>query len=359
MRYLLGLSLLIVFVGCRSTPGKVEQAQNETPAAILACAPISVSALPMRVGLEYLPPKSSTRDRSWSLMSPSVRPWREDRESQLSLFATPRQVSVMSLRPTLPEEPLTRNNHLVGQFEQALRVDKDVLSAIEDPLERMTMLFVRDLIGEDRRRLSRELGASVLTRKMLRHDDTTMLHSRFQEVEEEQEARFLEEEGRSLLRRPLRKLLKKNTFIGDIKVMIDEFKADNIPLSSPYEEDNPKGWGWGSVSMRVKVRKGSDPLELSYRNWGWKVGSSKEKAKIRYRINLTDDLEAGMKIRYDYDQSHTQFQVDLHYTINPNAQLYMVIADRLNYLSGPTASSFMSSPMDGQGGIMFYVEHLF
>lgn len=349
----------MVFVGCLSTPHEAMQTQGEIVREKLAGAPISVSVLPMRVGLEYLPPPSAARDQPWSLRRPTEHDWSDGPPSLPSLYSEPRRISVIDLRPESPEGPLTRNSHFVWQFELALSVDKDQLEAIEDPFERMTMLFVRDLIGADRRRLTRELGSSILTRRMLRHDDTSMLHTRFRELEEEQEADFLEDEGRGLLRRPLRKLLKKNTFIGDLKLMIDEFKAENIPLSAANGEGDQEGWGWGSVSMRVKIRDSSNPLELSYRNWGAKIGSSKDKAKFSYSIDLTENLRAGLRMRYHYDDNHTQFQANLRYILNKNAHLYMVLADSLNYLSGPTAYAFMSSPMDGEGGILFYVEHLF
>ncbi|MHC5065514.1 MAG: hypothetical protein ACYTG5_16240 [Planctomycetota bacterium] len=260
--------------------------------------------------------------------------------------------------PVRREQPVFENSDLVGQFEEAFRVKKSDLDSIENPIERMTARFVRDLIGEDRRRVQRELGTPILTRRMRRLDNN-MLHVRFRELEEEQEAIYMQEEGRSLLRRPLRKILKNFTLVADIDAMIKEFKAENIPTSGDYQSGKRKSSGWGRVSMRVKVRRLEDPLELSYRNWGWKVASNLERAKLKYEWDLTDKIEAELGWRYSYDDHSVLFRAGMHYIIDPKTSMSVILGDQLNYLGGTSTYSYLRSPMDGDDGILFNVRHRF
>ncbi len=317
----------------------------------------------MKVGLEYLPPQSGLGDSDgltdgFSASDRLASGWRAELISPLSTFESPKSASVESIVPRRIEQPVYENSRLVGQFEEAFRVTKSDLDLIENPIERMTARFVRDLIGEDRRRVERELGTPILTRRMRRLDNN-MLHARFQELEEEQEADYMQKEARGLLRRPLRKVLKNFTLVAEIDDLIKEFKAENLPTSGDYHDERSGSSGWGRVSMRVKVRRMDDPLELSYRNWGWKVASNLERAKLKYEIDLTEKVEAELGWRYSYDDHHLVFRAGLIYIIDPKTQMSIVFGDDLNYLGGPAAYSYLRSPMDGEDGIVFNVQHRF
>ena len=303
--------------------------------------------MPLRLGVEYLPPRSRRTDLS-SRSSFGVAEDDSDEirvEGRFHPIATPVTVHDNAPAP-IDVEPSPWNR------------SRRELEQIEDDAERLTMLFVNDLVGEDRRRMRQAMMTPLLSNRLqFTMHESLRLPDDEQRFDEESE--FFNRAAQRVIRRPLRKLLKRATFIEKFELALDEFKADNLPLSSAYREKNGREHSWGRVSMRVRLSDGSDPLELSYYNFGWRFGSSKERGRIQYRLRFADRIDGAIRYRFSYVNDDTALRADLRYIIDDDTTVYFVAGDTLDFLSGPTAYSFVNSPLDGSAGALFYVEHNF
>lgn len=333
--------LLCVAAGC------VTPVRTTRPAADVAlCAPPDHAVLPVRVGVEFLPPASLTALDA--ARSPGLD-WRTEGTIPAEDRNRPTVVSLQ------PERTVAESDSV--HLRVPWQLEPDAVDAIRDPFEQLTLRFVDDLIGADRRRMQHELGAPVLITR-LRHRTAPDLWNHFDDRENEEEASYLNDVGGRLVRKPLRELLKNLTAIEDLETMLENFKADNIPLTGAYEEHRGRS-GLGRISLRLRPSDGSDPVELAYVNWGLRIGSSQELFRATYSTEILRDLHASLRFKFEYGLHDTEYRADLRYLYDADTSVYVVLGDRLDFLAGPTAYSLLNTPLDGTPGVLFYVEHLF
>jgi hypothetical protein len=341
--------LTLLLTGCAVVETAPSDPVVATHSLVGAIPPHNTDFLPLRVGIEYLPPRlDDNLDLGESILG---RTRGADRSAGDN-------VSVRALRPPNPARQRPASDNPANDDDDWILLSERELEAIEDPAERLTMGFIQDLFGEDRRRMQRELRTPILTNRN-RYTTQESLRLPFDDLEHEEEASFLNEAASPLLKRPLRNLLKRATFINDFELALHEFKAENIPFSSAYRRDHPNKRHWGRLSLRLRMSDGSDPAELSYYNWGWRVGSSKERGRLQYRFNITDNIDGSVRFRYEYESHDSAIRADVRYIVDERTRVNLLLGDRLDFLAGPTAYSFLNSPLDGTPGVLFYVEHLF
>lgn len=340
------LTLVLASCAVVETP-QIEPRMATDQVALDASPPTDLDFMPLRIGVEYLAPRRHDTDHLDTLLVSETTP-------------RPDTVRITALRPpsTGRATPVDLERSRREAETSPWMLTRNEIEAIEDPAERLTMLFVDDLAGEDRLRMQRELRTPILTNRF-RYTMSEALRMPHDEQEAEEEASFLNNAAPSLLRRPLRNLLRRATFIQDFEIALKKFKAENVPLSNAYRQKNRRHTEWGRVSLRLRLSDGSDPAEVSYYNWGWRIGSSKERSRVQYRFRIADKLQGSVRFRFNYESHDSAIRADVRYVIDDRTHLNLLLGDRLDFLAGPTAYSFLNSPLDGTPGVLFYVEHLF
>jgi hypothetical protein len=240
----------------------------------------------------------------------------------------------------------------------------EALREIDDPAERLTLSFLNNLMGEDRNRVQRRLGAPILFN--LWRNTTTVhgLETHLDHRDREDQTLLLARERSSLLTRPLRKAVRTGTFLDTFQDLIDNFKAENVPLTDEYEDNHRKRSHFGRLSMRVRTNNSDDPVEVTWRRDGWRLGSGLERVKLGYRTSLTDQLHFSLNSVYFYASSLMDVWGDLHYVVDTNTELHFLFGDKMDIVTGSTMYPVVHSPIalrsvDESPGVMFYVEHNF
>lgn len=304
-------------------------------------APPRLVALPLSVGIEYLPPAHGPASRNRALS-----PW------------TPRRDEGFSVEDASPPRASTQVSTAArSETSEFWRWSEDRLATIADPLERTTLMFLHGLMGEDRRRMQRELGAPLLAGQ---HIDlqSRLLESLVDPQSEEEQARFMSRNGHSLLKRPLRRALKNTSFIRDLELVVEDFKAENVITSHAYREHND-GIDWGHVSVRVRPTSFDEPLELTYKLRGFRVGASSQKVRFAWSERLSDRLHLHIRTRHVYGSGHTSVRGDLIWDVDTSTVMALVLGDDLEFLASSDAYSFFESPMDGAPGVLVYAQTIF
>jgi hypothetical protein len=322
------LSVCVALNACASTPRP-------------AVKPVLAETLPApdflhaRVGVEYLPPIATHGSK-------------------------PQEPAVVSSldrgRSGGDGTPAGRRSENTG-----LDLSQARINSIEDPLERMTLRFMRDLMGEDRRRVQREIGVPVLAR--LRARTTQGFESILDERErEDQDARINEMQG-ALLRHPLRQALRELPLVKEGDVAFESWKADHVPLSGAYENNHRRGGGIGRMSLRLRWDS-DDPVDVGWVYRGMRVTSGQEKLKLRFNHRLSKNVSMSIRSDFLYDNSNVDVWGDVQWEISKKTRLYVLVGDSVNLLTGseflPMVESGVKLPQwDRSLGVMFYVEHLF
>jgi len=315
----------------------------------------SFDGLPLCVGVEYLPPDRPLEPttapgylRSDAWLGPDALTMSSrGHASAPAVEAANRERAITPARRTEPE--------VIRSFWQW---SEDELAQLDDPLERTTLMFLHGLMGEDRRRMQRELGMPLLATQ---HIDVSsrLLESLGDPQAEEEQARYLSRNGNKLLDRPLRRALKNTTFIRDLELILEDFKAENVITSHAYREQNEGGIDWGHVSMRVHPTHYRDPVELTYAIRGLRVGSSASKVKVGWSERLSDDLTLHVRTRHVLGSGYTAIRGDLIWEMSPRTVFAVVAGDDLDFLASSDAYSFFESPMDGTPGVLVYAQTIF
>ena len=178
----------------------------------------------------------------------------------------------------------------------------------------------------------------------------------------EDQALLLSERS-NLLNRPLRRALRKSTFIRNINVMIDDFKANNVPLTSQYEESH-RGGQYGRFSLRLRPARTHNPFEVVYKLRGWSLGSGIQNLRAGYETKLADDVYVSVRTKYGYEFKTVDVWGDLLYEASDSTQLHLLVGNKMDIGSGTSMAPVVRSPVvlravDESPGLMFYVEHLF
>jgi hypothetical protein len=295
----------------------------------------------LRLGVEYLPPRDGGEENP-------VEPVALNRPTT-SRAAGP---LTGTLRPG--RQPLV---DLRRADVHTWAMNSEDLSVIRDPLAEQTLLFLDDLMGEDRRRLKRELGTPVLVLQSQDLQSPNLpLHADLLQAEDE--AVWMTEYGARLLQRPTKRLLRRLPFVQSFELELDEFKSENVQFSEAWQRAHDRSHR-PRLSVRLHTSDLKNPVELNLLQAGVRVGSSQERLKLGFQRNLTDRLHLEIRSRHDYARADWRLRADLSWTFTDRSSVHLVAGDDLDFLTTSTAYSLFESPMDGSPGMLLYAVHHF
>lgn len=364
LRHLLGL-LAFVAVGCAAQPDA--RPPHTAPASPALAPPLPPKAsLSARVGVEFLPAHEPTmqgrRPETAQQLAPLLTP-----EVTLSALQAPPQeageATRVGVEPARPVSPLTGDwsYEPVEQPSELPWLSKEALRRIDDPTERLTLNFLNQLIGQDRRRVTREFGTPILFNRWRYHTPSQGLDTHLDIMDSEDQALMLSRESRRLVRGPLRSALRKSDLLAGVTDILDDVKA-SIPFTREYQQRS--GTSYGSVSFKMRLTDSDNPFEVSYRNMGWRIGSGPGRLRISYETQITEDLIVSVRTRYDYDPGEFGVSANLRYRVSDDTHVNVLMSDHIDIISGSSMYPVIRSPVtldavDDSTGVLFYVEHLF
>ena len=334
-----------------------------------------------RLGVEYLPPEvaitaTGRLDRFGAFTAPGATlaggeshglllspPIQTIGHSPMARTAPPLALALQQrgepARVAVTRASAERLQQLTARQEPYWRLPREELAAIDNPFERMSLRLVQELVGDDGRRLGNEMGARYLTQMAMRRADL-VTPSTWTEQELENQDWMFQRYGARLLRRPVLRALREATVISNLELALEGFKADNLPLSQPYQEAHPSGSGssLGHFAVRLRAR-GGDPVEVTWVRSGWRIGGSRERFKASYGTELAQDIRLTLQTDYSFGERLLQVSASLDCKLNPLTRAYVLTGNRMNALFGPPAFLEQESLFDLAPGIAFFVEHLF
>lgn len=345
-------------------------------AGVAAPAPPAPIAL-CRVGVEYLPPEQPGLDLPLPLVdSPGAFPQRPQR---LDPLAGPGELEPMGR--ALPNEALLARWHLPrfggmrssGDFRNAdtaehrdnsaelverLDLSREHIATVENAAERMSLRFLREILGHDRRRVQRSLGSTVMTGQFgYLSPNVPVTH--VDQRDQEDQLQRLQRYGTRLLRRPARRALKELSIVNKVQKAVDEFKAVHIPLTGAYQKRHSKS-NRGRFSMHLgRGSEVADPVEIYYLRSGWKIGSGPDNARINYGKYLTDNLYVRLRSSYRYEDQNITLLGSLAYEISPQTTVNLMAGNDMYLLASPV--TYLGTPphQERSQAVAFYVEHMF
>jgi hypothetical protein len=267
-------------------------------------------------------------------------------------------------RPQQPQQPDARHDNRGRTLREEVAephlwlMRSEDLAAERDPLASQTLLFIHDVLGEDNRRIRREIGTPILGRRYFDLGSSN-LPTHGDEVQAEEEAEALDSYGPRLLAKPLRNLLRRLDVVRAVEMEFEDFKSENVPLSEAYRESHPETRKWGRVIMRVNANNLRDPVEVAFLSSGVRVGSGQQKFKLGYERWLTDHLTLGIQSQCRYDQGKWSVRGDLTWYVSSRTSFQVVVSDNLDFLDTTTIYSLFETPMDGSPGLLLHAVHLF
>ncbi len=366
------LFAILCMCACTSTPptaapdARVEgAAQVEGASEVVTADEIRAPAsyLRARVGLEVL---SEDSHRPQSTFAPRpVHPKLGSAYDSSFGSATPTltAASRASIEPRDPrpagggDEPRKRETP-----KPALDFSREHLRSIDDPFERMTMRFFGELIGDDRRRVQRELGGSILN-TLLRPGESEAFDTPFSDAEREDRAAQLQRLRGTLINRPLRRALKEMVVVHEVEIALDLVKSEHVPLSGAYQDAHPGEPSLGRFSFRVRPRK-ENPLEVAYIRREWRVAVSAEQLKLGWRTRPLKHLELGLRGAWRYEDDSLHVFGEMTYELGRRSHFHVRAGDSVDLLTGDVLFPVVDSPLslttsDPSIGVLLFVEHRF
>lgn len=304
------------------------------PASTADSLPRLVAGLPpptfaVRIGVEHLPPEAATE----------VRP----------------RCEVLSMAPAPARRPLreaARPDRARAAAEQPF-----LAAATEDPLAREALQFVNDMVEADRRRVEREVGLPFFEFQAVDPDRGPLLNSE-RDLATDHEL-WLQANGRTLLQRPLRQMLRRLPLVRDLEVEFEDFRADHVPWTEPYAQAHARERMLGRISLRVHASDAHDPVEVAWVHSGLLLGSSQQTGKLGFRLPLSEDLRLELRARTDYATEEFGLRLDLTWRASARTSLHAAVGDDMDFLSTSSLYSLFESPMDGAPGLVVYAAHVF
>ena len=354
MRRLLGIPLLVL-AGCAT------QSDGGSPASpkdtLEAVAPLPPKGwLTARIGVEYL--ASEPDQELLTLASAGLGHASQDRP-------TPRRSlsEVESTRPEPTARPADPRESVGPEQSELPWLSRDALARIENPAERFTLNFIHHMIGEDRRRVQRQVGAPILFNQLRNSLPVHGLETVLDQRNREDQALLLARERSSLLNRPLRRALKTSTLIHRFETLIDDFKADHVPLTGAYEDQHQRR-RYGRFSVRLHVRDSANPVEVAYRYEGWRVGTAHDYMKFGLDRDLSENVAFSMRGVYQYGPALLDMWCALRVDVDESTNAHLLFSDKMDIVTGSTMYPVVHSPValrtvDESPGALFYMEHFF
>jgi hypothetical protein len=291
----------------------------------------------LRIGIEHLPPDLALAETS----EPRV-------ESQPLLPIAP---------PPVRTEERVRTDSLAGRHPWSLSAAD--LASIEDPIARESLLFVDDLLEADRRRVREEVGTPFFDA----YDAEQALGGPLLNSEElllAAQQEWLQDRGPSLMRRPLRKLLRRLPIVQQVEVDFEDFRGEHVPLTEPYHQVHGDRTSMGRMSLRIRTSDFSDPVEVAWVHKLVRVGTSQEYAKLTINLDLLDDVRLELRGRTEYRSGgRDTWRADLSYRPTATTSFHVSVGDDMDFLSTSSLYSLFESPIDGSTGVVLYAVHVF
>jgi hypothetical protein len=231
------------------------------------------------------------------------------------------------------------------------------LDDFDDPLARHTMQFLDDLVAADRRRVRREVGLPFFGWQGQHEDRGLLLHG--EERQQIDQAEWLQENGMTLLRRPVRQLLRRLPGVEQIEFEFADFRSDNVPLSEPYRVAHGDRRRLGRLSLRLHAGDLQDPVELVWIHSLVRIGTSQQAGKLSFDWALSPHLQLALRSRTEYETGDFGLRADLTYRASDFTSLHLAVGDDMDFLSTSSLYSLFETPMDGAPGLVLYAVHIF
>ena len=315
----------------RSPASGESDAVAQVPDSKRLRAATTLPSFVLRIGVEHVPPDGRSA-------------------------ADPPRLEAIGPAPHAPlaQEPEPKPTTLIDRAEQRWRHD---LTQVEDPLAREALHFVSDMVESDRNRAQYEVGLPFFDLHDNDPDRGPLLAS--EEAMQADHEEWVQRHGPSLLRRPLRQLLRRLPIVQQVELEFDEFRGDNVPLSGPYEEARTDHDSMGRVSMRVRGSDMRDPLEVAYVYSGIRLGTSQDTCKFGIDWALTPRLSVELRAHTMYTRNDKGLRVDMSYRATERMSVHVAVGDDMDFLSTSSIYSLFESPMDGSPGLVLYAVHVF
>lgn len=342
MKYPAGLCL-ILFTGCSVAPVDSIPRQGSARFELPSCqTPI------IRIGVEYLPP--GTDDEGWNTSIPDWRASLQGRSARPQNPGTQRDMVVSSLRSMLENEQPEPQMDFTN-LQERWYLTRSAIRAVKNPLERVALRFIAELIGDDHKRVERAIGAPLLQSQIRLSSDP--MANFLDERDRMHQNRRLTENGTRMIRRPLRNAIKELPLFSDVEFAINSFKTNNV-TATPTNRRR-----FGRFSVRVRATHLEDPVELTWTMMGVRISSSQDYLKASFAAELLPDLELRIRTRYDYRDYNLRVLGDLNYTLNEWTSIHAMAGNLINVDAG--LSSYPGGPPgdDRSKGALVLVEHHF
>lgn len=326
--------LACLLAGCVGQPTIADPPSRGSPDGHLATL-AGRRPLVLRIGIEHLPPDNEAANDTL----PSVE-------------AQPRLAPPAPAAAPRPErrEPDAAHRHTWA-------MSAGDLTAIDDPIARETLYFAQDLIDADLDRSRREVTMPFLGVHDQDPEAGPLLDSELALLAAQEE--WIQERGPALMRRPLQQMLRRLPFVRQVQVEFDDYRAENVPLSGPYQQQHAERSSLGHVAVRVHVSDFHDPVEVAYVLGGVRVGTSQDYAKLSLDFDLSDTLRLELRARTDYSAANRHLRADLAYRPSSTTSLHVSVGDDMDFLSTSSIYSLFETPMDGSAGFVLYAVHVF
>lgn len=348
MRFQPGI-LFCLLAGCAVQPTSIDDrwSSDDSAREVAAREAANRAALQrladgnrLRIGVEFLPP--AAEENAVAVVPAAAR-------AQVTTDGEPPRRPVGSI-----PVPLNRDN----RDRHTWTLSNDDLAAMRAPLEQETLRFLDDVMGEDRRRLRRELGTPILSMQTI-DLQSPGLDLPSEEEQAEERAEWLTQNGMVLLRRPFQNLLRRFPTVREFEIELDEFKSTNLPLSETYGPAPDRRNDVGRVSMHIRANNPRDPVELAWVQSNVRVGTSQGLLKVGLAQDLAENLTLEVRTRHAYDSSDWRVRADLTWRLSRTTSLHLVAGDDLDFMATSSVYSLFDSPMDGSPGLLIYAVHLF
>ena len=372
MRLLLGLTIIALLTSCAANRAVSTAGGATTDALAHSTGPTAdFDLLTVRVGVEFLPTGSGRTGHGlgqagiFGDTSSLTRPSFRVAQTTGPATAGPVTINPIATGP-VSVVPLHGRPHPSAVAELGAHdrlTEAWIFEQAENrsnSLDAITDRFYDDVVGPDGVRVHRQFGTPVLLTRSWRPQMRTVRSSLDDQLEDER-AQFDHRVLSSLMMGPLRRAMRKASILAEFEADFYEFTGRNDePIQSLDEQGQSVGVEWGRPTARLHLSDSSDPLELGYRNFGFDVSSTQSYIRLGYQVRLFEKLSANIRWKGGYSKDVGDFlRAELEWTFDSRNYLHITAGDDLEYLGGPTAYTFLDSPIDGSRGALFFVEHMF
>jgi len=227
----------------------------------------------------------------------------------------------------------------------------------DNPLAAFTLDFLDHLVGEDQRRLRRELGVPVLG---VRHYDqlTYELELATNPEAREEEDQYLAENAHRVLKRPFRHALKDLPIVRGVELQLEDLKSE-LPTTDAWQEEHSRGTSWGHFSARVRLTRPENPLELTWRRKGLRLGANQEVVKVGLDRQILQNVRLGIHYRHHLDDRDPAVRADLIWNVDSGTVFAVIAGNDLDAVAHGDAYSLFYDPVGDAPGVLVYTEHIF